>query len=236
MATDYATLMVETVDSTQDEVADRFDGSPLLVIAAHQTKGRGRLEREWMEPDRGMFASLGFEPGWEPEDRGLIPLAAALAMREALREIAGVDVGLRWPNDLVTPSGKVGGVLAEGSDDRVIVGCGVNLWWAEPIEGAAGVFDHDPGPDVAPDLARAWAGNLLLRLAAHAELWGHHEYEAACVTLGQPVQFEKGSGVAVGIHPDGSLLVETGEGTIAVHAGDVRLSATLPDGSSEETP
>ena len=228
MDTHYASVVLDNVESTQDEAAARFDGSPLLVVAEHQSSGRGRLDREWVEPDRGMFASLAFTPAWPPDRYPLIPLVAGLAMRQAIAEALGVAVDLRWPNDLMTGDAKVGGVLVETDGERVIVGCGINLFWASPIDDAAGVVGQDPGPTAGADLAATWTTRFLERMTAAPDLWGHHEYEAACVTVGQPVAYERGSGTAVGIDADGGLLVDTGNGVISVHAGDVRVDATIP--------
>lgn len=228
MDTHYASVALEIVDSTQDEAAARFISRPVLVVAERQSKGRGRLDRVWVEPDRGLFSSLAFAPEWPPARYPLIPLVAGLAMRQALAEDFGVAVDLRWPNDLMVGADKVGGVLVESDDERVVVGCGVNLFWIDPVEGGAGVAQDDPGPSAAADLAARWAGRFLERMNAAPDLWGHREYEEACITVGRPVAYERGSGTAVGIDPDGSLLVETGDGVIAVHAGDIRIGATLP--------
>ena len=227
MDTHYASVMLATAESTQDEAATRFTGEPLLVVADRQTKGRGRFDREWVEPDRALFASLAFAPSWPPADWGLITLVAAMAMRDAIGEAVSVEIGLRWPNDLMKGDDKVGGILVEASGDRVVVGCGVNLWWREPIEAAAGVLAADPGPETAADLAARWTTRFLERMAAEPALWGRHEYEAACTTVGREVAYERGAGTAVGVDDDGSLLVETPDGVIAVHSGEIRV-ATLP--------
>ncbi len=235
MDTHYASVLLDNVESTQDEAADRWSGSPVLVVAKHQSSGRGRLDRVWLEPDRGLFTSLAFAPAWAPARYPLIPLVAGLAMRQALDETLGVDVGLRWPNDLMVDKGKVGGVLVESNDERAIVGCGINLFWVDPVDGAAGVATTDPGPGAVSDLAARWAIRFLERMTAAADLWGHHEYEAVCVTVGQRVAYERGSGTAVGIDSDGALLVETGDGVVAVHAGDIRVGTMLPDATEESS-
>ena len=235
MDTHYASVLLDNAESTQDEAAARFNGSPVLVVAEHQSSGRGRMDRAWVEPDRGLFTSLAFAPAWAPDRYPLIPLVAGLAMRQALDETLGVDADLRWPNDLMVGDGKVGGVLVESTPERVIVGCGINLFWIEPVDGAAAVAITDPGPSVASDLAARWASRFLERMTATADLWGHHEYESACVTVGRPVAYERGSGIAVGIDADGALLVETGEAVIAVHAGDIRVGTTLPDATEESS-
>ncbi len=226
MDTHYARVVLPTAESTQDEAATRFTGEPLLVVASHQTTGRGRFDREWVEPDRGLFASLAFEPSWPVGDWGLIPLVAGLAMRGAIDETCSLDVGLRWPNDLMSGQAKVGGILVEASEARVVVGCGVNLWWAEPIAGAAAIVATDPGPDAAAALAAIWTVRFLERLAAESSLWGRHEYESASTTLGKKVAYARGRGVAVGIDDNGALLVDTADGVISVHSGEIRVDSS----------
>ena len=162
MATRYAVVELELVESTQDEARKRHEPpDPVLVIAGHQTAGRGRLGRRWLEPDRAMFASLAFEPAWPTEAWSLIPLVAGLAARSAIEELSGVAVGLRWPNDLILGDGKAGGLLAESGDGVVIVGCGINVLWETPISGGAALYDDDPGPAIAARLAEGWADRLL---------------------------------------------------------------------------
>ena len=231
MATRYAVVELEVAESTQDEARKRFDTpDPVLVIAGRQTAGRGRLGRQWVEPDRAMFASLAFDPVWPIEAWSLIPLAAGMAARSAIGVLSGVTVGLRWPNDVVVGEGKIGGLLAESSSGVVVVGCGINITWKAPIAGGAALYEVDPGPELARDLAAMWADRFLDLMALQPDGWGIDEYRDACVTIGRSVSYAAGSGTAVGVSSDGSLMVETGDGVIAVHSGEVRLhdGATLP--------
>ncbi len=224
MATRYAVVELESVESTQDEARERYEGSdPVLVIAGHQRAGRGRLGREWLEPDRAVFASLVFEPPWPIETWSLIPLAAGLAARSAIGAVAGVAVGLRWPNDLVIGAGKIGGLLAESSDGVVTVGLGLNLLWEKPIEGGAALCETVPAPGTEREIAAGWADRLLVSMALPTHDWGIDEYRAACVTIGRSVSYASGSGTALDVSDEGSLMVETTGGVIAVHSGEVRL-------------
>jgi BirA family biotin operon repressor/biotin-[acetyl-CoA-carboxylase] ligase len=231
LATRYAVVELESTESTQDEARERYKGrEPILVVADHQTAGRGRLGREWLEPDRALFASLAFEPAWPIEAWSLIPLVAGLAARSTIGAIAGVTVGLRWPNDLVIGDGKIGGLLAESGDGIVVVGCGINLLWEEPIVGGTALYEIDPGSEIVGHLGMGWADRLLGSMALQPDEWGIDDYRDACVTIGQPVSYDTGSGTAVAVSDEGSLLVETVGGVVAVHSGEVRLHdrATLP--------
>lgn len=239
MDTPYAIVHRQVVASTQDEAAEEMErrGSPVLVVADHQTAGRGRRGRPWWEADRSLFASYAFRPAWPTEHWSLVPLVAGLAARRAIDETTGVRVDLRWPNDLVLPAGKVGGILAEATDGRAVVGLGLNLYWGHPPRGAAGLLATDPGPDLGLELARAWAEELLHRLARHPAEWGRDEYRAVCVTLGRRVSWDGGEGRAVDVAADGTLVVDTGEGAVTVTAGEVRQyeAGNLPGSETGET-
>src|SRR5579871_523576 len=89
-----------------------------VVVADHQTAGRGRLDRSWeAPPSTALLASfvVRFHP--------LASLAAGVAAAEA----CGPEVRLKWPNDLLVQGRKLGGVLAEAHDGKAILGVGINL-------------------------------------------------------------------------------------------------------------
>ncbi len=231
MATPYAIVELESAESTQDEARALSDrGNPTLVIAENQPEGRGRLGRVWVEPDRALFSSFAFIPTWPAPAWSRIPLVAGLAVREAIDERCGITVGLRWPNDLVVEEGKIGGLLAESGDGLVVVGCGINMVWDDPMIGAAALFVQESNAIQARDLAVAWVDRFLERMARPPEAWGVDEYRRVCITVGRRVSYPSGSGTAIGISEDGALLVETNGDVVAVNSGEVRLHdpATLP--------
>jgi BirA family biotin operon repressor/biotin-[acetyl-CoA-carboxylase] ligase len=143
-----------SVTSTQDVARDLPVGS--IVIADHQTQGRGRLERRWEAPwGTALLVSFVLEP------HPLLSLAAGVAAADA----CGPAVRLKWPNDLLLHGRKLGGILVEATPARAICGIGINLTWAP--EGGAfldqprdAVFDrlrdaverwtHAPGDAVLP--------------------------------------------------------------------------------------
>ena len=225
MATPLVTRRLGEVGSTQLEarqVADASGEVPLLVVADKQTEGRGRAGHGWLTAPRALAGSLAAAPVWERERWGTIPLVAGLAARRALRRHAGIEPGLKWPNDLVTSSGKVGGLLVEASEDLAVIGLGVNLWWPRPPAGAAAIFDEDPGTELAAEIAASWAERVLTILAMSPSSWGHDEYRAACVTVGSEVTWEpQGHGEAIDVAADGALVVQTAVGPRALHSGEV---------------
>jgi len=177
-----------------------------------------------------MYSSFVFEPGGSVGDQGLIPLVAGLAVRSAIDDLTGIDVELRWPNDLMLGDAKVGGIISESSGGVVVVGCGVNLEWTTPMEGAVALGAAAAGGVSGLDLARAWIDRFLSRIDRGSDARGLDEYRALCGTIGRHVSYAGGSGLAVGIADDGSLLIETPTGTVGVRSGEVRLhdAATLP--------
>jgi len=203
----------------------------VLVTAQRQETGRGRTGAEWLHAPRAVAASLALEAPWPIEMIGPLPLVAGLAMRAAL-DTLGVDVLLKWPNDLMDTRGaKVGGLLSEMADGVLVVGVGVNLFFPDAPAGITGLFDDDPGEELAAALATSWADRLLESID-QGPLWDRNEYRDASMLLGESITWEGGSGTAVDIAADGALVVMVGNERVVLRSGAVRLirRATLaPD-------
>lgn len=217
MATPYSLIIEEETASTQDDAREAFRGEPVLVVAAGQSRGRGRGGTSWENAPRAVAASLAFSSGWPADRRPLVALLAGLAAARVL------DVGLKWPNDLMADGGKAGGVLVEGSDDLLVVGLGLNLWWPDPPEGFVGLHADDPGSGRGIRVAERWASELLSLVAGGWESWPRDEFRSRCVTVGREITWlPEGRGTAVDVAPDGSLVVETGGETVLLRSGAVR--------------
>lgn len=209
--------ILDETDSTQDVARRHIGPDPVLVVTHRQVRGRGRGGSGWQPAPRAVAASLAFEPGWPSEALARLTLVAGLAASDV------VDVRLKWPNDLLVGADKVGGLLLESSDGRVVAGCGINLWWPDAPSGMGAIHEDDPGPDVVVAIASAWAERLLDRASAGPGAWGRDEYVARCGTLGRPITWEPaGSGRAVDVAADGGLVVETDEGVVTLRSGEVR--------------
>lgn len=223
MATHYDIVSVDSVPSTQDEASQRLAATrrAALVIADHQVLGRGRQGRSWEEPDRGVFSSLALESDWPLADRAVITLCTAVALASSIESFTGISCDIKWPNDLLVSDAKIAGILVESTADVVVVGCGVNLWWPNAPTYAGALFESDPGPDVAADIAQGWADLLVRMLDGGPQEWPHAEYLRRSVTVGREVTWETGTGLAVGIAPGGGLIVDTGEEEIVLIAGEV---------------
>lgn len=235
MATPYSTVELVTVTSTQDEARDRFLRSadprrPLLVVAEHQSVPRGRDGSSWEVAPRPLMASLALSDPWPIAQLGVIPLVVGLAARTAVRDELDIELGLKWPNDLMVGDDKAGGILVERRTEVVTIGVGLNLWWPDRPDGVGVILDADPGPGLAVQVAGALTANLLGRF--ESDQWGRDEYVSASVTLGGEITWSpSGRGTAIGIADDGGLIVSTGGSERVLRSGAVRhvRPATLPD-------
>jgi BirA family transcriptional regulator, biotin operon repressor / biotin---[acetyl-CoA-carboxylase] ligase len=124
--------------STNDEAMRRAaEGAAagLVVTAVEQTRGRGRHGRAWASPPGNLYASVVVRPDCAMAVAAQLSLVAGLALGEALVALGppGLDLALKWPNDVLLGGAKTAGVLLEGSSDAdgraawVVVGTGVNL-------------------------------------------------------------------------------------------------------------
>lgn len=232
---------LEEIDSTNTYLQERArEGAPegLVVVADHQTAGRGRLQRRWESPPgANLLASVLLRPDCAPDDLHLCTTAVALAAADACREVAGVDATFKWPNDLLVDESKLAGILAEvefggGTPPAVVVGIGINVAWPGPPD-AGGTCLEDVGGRAQPVDRKALLDHLLYDLAPRREMLDDahgrrvlaDEVRRRCSTLGQRVRVslagEELTGFAHGIDHSGRLVVETDTGLRTVTAGDV---------------
>jgi len=127
-------IQVKSCSSTNDlanAMALEGEEEGTVIIAEEQTAGRGTKGRVWFSGmKKGLYLSVILRPG--VKDLSLLPLAAGLALRDALSEIAKLPVSLRWPNDLICRGGKLGGILCEASFlgneiSHAVLGVGLNV-------------------------------------------------------------------------------------------------------------
>jgi BirA family biotin operon repressor/biotin-[acetyl-CoA-carboxylase] ligase len=219
--------------STNSVALERANaGAPdgLVVVADYQSAGRGRFERKWESPPgKSLLFSVLLRPGAHGlpvAQRHLAVAAVSLALAEATKVVAGVEVELKWPNDLLSRDRKLAGVLAESAaDGGLVVGAGVNVDWAP--EQAATYLSAVAGRPV--DRAEL----LVEALLGLDRLYGRWDqvserYRQTCATVGRQVTVLLAAGVppldgkAVAIDEHGRLVVRDGDGAlVTVAAGDV---------------
>ena len=195
----------------------------LVVVADHQTAGRGRLGRTWVAPPgSSLLVSVLFRPR-ALEAGHLLTTAVALAACDACERVAGVAPDLKWPNDLLVDDRKLGGILAESDGPAVVVGLGLNVNSASGAPETAVALGRLAERDVDRD---ALLAELLRSLdARHGAADLMDAYRARCVTIGRRVRVELTggdfAGTAVGIDDGGALVVEVDGERRRVLAGDV---------------
>ena len=228
--------VVSSTGSTNADLVGRADVPAGLVrIADHQSAGRGRFDRSWVDaPGTAVAVSCVVRPAQPMARWGWLPLVAGMAVVEGLRDVcrgALADpqrVWLKWPNDVLLDDAKVCGILAQVAGGAVVIGWGVNVSMdaAElPVESATSLLLAD-----LPTDKTALVASILASLARHYDRWQagsvRDDYRGVSTTLGRPVRvvLADGSveGIAVDVDTDGALLVDVpGAGVRAFPAGDV---------------
>jgi BirA family biotin operon repressor/biotin-[acetyl-CoA-carboxylase] ligase len=129
-------IYLATVDSTNDyakKIAAENEKEGAVIIAGDQTKGRGRLGRHWSSGEhKGVWMSVILKPDIPSERIQIITLAAAVAVVKTIKNLYGIETGIKWPNDIILDGKKVCGILTEMNceADRInyiVVGIGLNV-------------------------------------------------------------------------------------------------------------
>ncbi|MBM4695951.1 biotin--[acetyl-CoA-carboxylase] ligase [Rhodococcus hoagii] len=236
-------VVTETGSTNADLLAAPRDADypRSVLIAEHQTGGRGRHARPWVSAPRALVtvSAVLDMPGMDLADIGWLPLLAGVAVVDVLRGTAGVDAELKWPNDVLIGGRKVVGILAEVAATApvptVVVGIGLNVSLTEdelPVPTATSLLLEDAEVTDRTVLVRA----ILRELARR-----HREWEAAgwkvdalaaaykerCGTLGRRVRAALPGdreliGTAIDVDVEGRIVIEAdGKSPVAVSAGDI---------------
>lgn len=240
---DWALTFHDRVDSTQGLARGRPPWS--AVVAHEQTAGRGQAARTFTSDAGGLYVTAVLPYAGDALVARGFALAVGWAVREALLDLGVPAIRLRWPNDLMVETRKIGGVLVEqGGPDTLLVGVGLNVtnrpWLADPtLEATAGrlaeaapagtVFDHARLAEMVLQAIRTAHDVFLARRLA-----GFVTILNECWGLPREVEIEAVAGVRLpvargyfrGIAADGSLQLETAEGRLrdvpAHHVGRLR--------------
>ncbi len=209
---------------------------PVLFIADAQTAGRGRMGRSFYSPaDTGLYMTLLLQA---PEDGtfSLLTSLTAVAASDAIDELFGIELKIKWVNDLYLGGRKVAGILAESftADTRrfVAVGIGINLStesFPEDIADKAGALCVGDAVTRKNELAVLICQKLLASLGGDTESAMQKYRERSCV-IGRMIRFTRGGeslrGEAVDIQNDGSLAVKLTSGEhILLSTGEISVFA-----------
>lgn len=232
-----------TIGSTND-VASSLASEGAVVVADEQTAGRGRRGHTWFSPPAsGLYVSVVLTPARGPIQPlravTLLTIAAGLALAEGIRAATGLDVDLKWPNDLFVGRRKLGGILAEsagagGGVDTVTLGYGINVVaTAFPLELADRTTsieselgrEADRGELLAATLvalSRRYDDLLAGRFDAILDGWRRRAPAAIGSRVRWTTSNGEAHGVTAGIDDAGALLVRTGDRMERIVAGELR--------------
>ena len=235
------------VESTQ-EVAKTLANAGLeegtIIIAEKQTKGRGRVGREWFSPKGGLWLSIILKPNIPTPKIQRLTLLAGVAVAKTLRKLYKLDAKLKWPNDVLVEGKKVCGILVEASGDAdkvnyVVVGIGINVNVRfidkKELSSTATSILELLGREVSiveltvkllEEFEKLY---LEFKQGEFSKIIG--EWRKLSQTLGKKVKVESYgesfTGEALDVDEDGFLLVKVKESSIVrVVAGDIHLRET----------
>ena len=238
-------LWFPTIDSTNVQaMLLASEGAPhgTVLIAGHQTQGRGRLGRSFQSPEgTGVYLSVILRPDCPPEQLMHLTCAAGVAMLDAVETVSGIRPQLKWINDLVIGGKKLGGILTQMSVDKglvryAVVGIGINCLqqavdFPEEIAGLATSLSIAAGKKIFPEVLAGAMVEALYHMSL--ELFSKkgqimEVYKQNCVTLGKEIQVLRADtmrpGVAIGLDEDGGLLVAYTDGVReTVSSGEVSI-------------
>lgn len=236
--------VVEQTGSTNADLLARaasgtdIDGQ--VLIAEHQSAGRGRHDRQWVSPGEQITMSVGVRvddvptAGW-----GWLSLATGLAVADAVATATTVEAGLKWPNDVLAGHGKLAGILSEVAQPFAVIGLGLNVTATPPgVPGATSLRDEGvarPDRDVLIQRILRELGERITgwRASDGADPQLASDYRARSLTLGSRVRAElpggrQITGIARDIDDQGRLILETWDSdaaksgeTVVISAGDV---------------
>ena len=225
-----ALFVHDSVGSTNDEILAHLPSLPahsaIVVTADEQVSGRGRLDRVWSSPwAAGIALTIAVDAAHIKGEITSVPLRAGLAVHKALATF-GVQVGVKWPNDIVTLDGlKLGGLLSVARENAILIGIGLNTSLTSeelptPVATSLELLGHH--------VARE---NLIAEIVAQvhsaiADANWVESYNQASATLGKHVRLHRKDqptieGTVVEFAVDGSIRIATELGDEAFSIGDI---------------
>ena len=229
-------LWYPQVGSTNDvagALAEQGADEGVVVVADQQTAGRGRLGRTWASPPgAGLYVSVVLRP--PSHVAPLLTIAAGVAVADGIASATGLDVQLKWPNDVHVSGRKLAGILAEGAPRYVVLGIGINVMpaaYPPDVATRATSIESELGRPI--DRGMVLAEVLAALASRYRELsteGGRGVIDAwrrrAASTLGRRVEWDGGGEARLGlienIDEDGALIVRSGSELVRIRSGEVR--------------
>lgn len=213
-----------------------------LVVADKQNAGRGRRGRSWESPQGcSIYMSILLRPDFMPDKAPMLTLVMAYSVEKALKNCTGLNVQIKWPNDLIINGKKVVGILTEMSTEidyinHVVIGVGINVnmeSFPMEIEEKATSLRIEAGcmiqrSQIIAEIMRQFEQDYEKFLETEDLSWLKDDYNTCLVNRGRDVVIHGAEGSygaqALGINDTGELLVRREDGSEeAVYAGEVSV-------------
>ena len=215
----YRRLHYQEVTSTNDVCFEKSKESeiPIVVTADKQTKGRGRNQKDWKSPHGNISYSFGYK---SEKIISATSIKTGLIATDALKKVFNIDVGLKWPNDLIYRAKKVGGILVEtqnlGKDFITVIGIGINLQ-IDPEEKHWGDLSIDKSDKLLKESLIDDLTSRLLEMASDklSSSW-ESNWIKKCVHIGQFVKIKSSNERLefLGIDSKGQMVSKSNEGEL----------------------
>jgi BirA family transcriptional regulator, biotin operon repressor / biotin---[acetyl-CoA-carboxylase] ligase len=238
-------ILYQTIDSTNiaaKDLAIKGASEGTVVIAEEQTAGKGRLDRKWLsQSHKNLLFTILLRPPWGADHVFLLTMMLALSAIDEAKVMTGVDIKIKWPNDLYVGRKKLGGMLTEfsmkdGVAEYVIIGLGLNINWI-PGENDGLVY---PATSILAETGRTISRSELLagmlkrfdayyKLALSGETdFLHQRWNELSLVIGKDVEIisseETIKGTAISIDKTGALILKNIFGEeLTILSGDVSL-------------
>jgi BirA family biotin operon repressor/biotin-[acetyl-CoA-carboxylase] ligase len=241
----YKIYYYDEVSSTNDiakEVAKKSDKERIVILAETQTRGKGRLERQWVSPKGGIWLSIILRPKISPKEALKLTFITSSAVAKTIQQLFGLKAEVKWPNDVLVNGRKICGILTEIETEKnivefVIIGIGINAdvdleAFPREIRETATSLKHELGYGVE----RKTLVNTVMQNFEHRYkrlsrgMWSLllQEWKSLAAFLGKQVEVTSFDEVIVGeawdVNDDGALIIRLENGVLKrVVAGDVIL-------------
>jgi birA, biotin-[acetyl-CoA-carboxylase] ligase region len=214
------------------ELAKKGAKEGTIVVAESQSQGRGRLSREWLSPEGGIYFTIILRPRISPVYAPRINLMASVAVARTIRRLLGLGAELKWPNDVLIESRKVCGILAEMDAETdvtnfVNLGIGINANTSVPQFGKVATSLKDAlGKEIS---RKEFLSSVVAEIAKQQALLTRvdllEEWKNLSATLNRDVKIvasgEELVGRAIDIDTNGALILKSGDGSLkSAIAGD----------------
>ena len=226
-----------TTMETAKELVKKGADEGAVVIAGTQTAGRGRIGRTWLSPEGSLAMSVILKPSLDKLPQ--LIMIASLAVVRAIKNVAGIETQIKWPNDVLIKGKKVCGILIEnevkgGKVNFAIIGIGININF-EPlafpeITEIATSLSHELGTELSKiELTSALLSELeQLYLETQTGVPIYREWQKNMETLGRWIQVDTGKtmeqGTAETVTESGNLILRRTDGSVVeISAGDVTV-------------